>query len=156
MIGRAEVARQRQQLDAVFARVSGLPLDPEILSDFARYLCILVSGYLEQSVIELAMQHVRLNARPGVQRHVEARLRRFTTANAERITQLLGTFDPDWKKDLEAFLVDDLKDAVDGIVALRHALAHGRHVGVTYIRVKDYYGRIKVVVDHIADLCVPV
>lgn len=155
MIGRAEVARQRQQLDATFRRVSGLAPDPELLSDFARYLCVLVSGYLEQSVIELVMEHVRVNSRPSVQRHVNTRLRRFTTANAERIVQLMGSFDPDWQRDLEKFLVDEHKDAVDGIVALRHAIAHGRAGGVTFIRVKDYYQRIKDVVDHIADLCVP-
>ena len=147
--------RRAQQLDAAFQRVAGLQPDAEVLSDFARYLCVLVSGYLEQSVIELAMEHVRLHSHASVQRHVERRLRRFTTANAERIIQLMGSFDPDWQRDLEAYLIDARKDAVDGVIALRHAISHGRSADLTYIRVKEYYTRIKDVVNHIADLCVP-
>ena len=155
MIGRAEVARQRHQLDATFQRAKGIGADAELLSDFARYLCILVSGFLEQAVIELAMEHVRRCSSPSIQRHVESRLRRFTTANTSRIIDLLASFEPDWRLDLEHFLVDDRKDAVDSIVDLRQALAHGRYAAITYTRVKDYYDRVKSVVEHLTELCAP-
>jgi hypothetical protein len=56
---------------------------------------------------------------------------------------------------LEKFIVDEYKDAVDGIVDLRNTISHGRFAGITFIRVQNYYTRIKDVVDHIADLCVP-
>ena len=57
MTGRAEVARLEKQLDAAFQRVKGLgpAADIEVQSDFARYLCVLVSGYLEKSVAELML-----------------------------------------------------------------------------------------------------
>lgn len=157
MNGRAEVQRQRQQLDATFARASGVSGNAELLSDFARYLCILVSGFLEQAVIELAMEHVRLNSKPSIQRHVERRLRRFTTAKCARITDLFGSFDPDWHRDLTAYLVDERKDAVDSVIDLRQDIAHGRYAGgLTYVRISDYYRHIKEVVNHLADMCAPV
>ncbi len=56
MTGRAEVDRQRQQLDTTFSRASGLDADAELLSDFARYLCVLVSGFVEQATIELLIE----------------------------------------------------------------------------------------------------
>lgn len=155
MTGRAEVDRQRKRLDATFKRATTIEADPEILSDYSRYLCVLVAGFLEQSVIELALEHVRLHSHVSVQRHVERRLRRFTSANSERITQLLGSFDPTWSKDLEAYLVDEYKDAVDSVVALRHSISHGHSVGVTLVRVRSYYDGVKRVVNHIADLCLP-
>lgn len=155
MIGRAEVERQRHQLDATFQRVGGLQNDPELLSDFARYLCILISGFLEQAVVELVMEHVRDHSGLSIQRYVEHKLRRFTTANTTRIIDLFGSFDPEWRRDLEAFIVDARKDAVNSIVDLRHALAHGRNAGLTYARVRDYYKHVRDVVDHLADLCVP-
>jgi predicted LPLAT superfamily acyltransferase len=157
MTGRAEVARLKQRLDATFKRADALTGDAEILSDFARYLCVLVSGYLEQAVIELLLEYVRKHASPAVQRHVERRLRRFTNANAEKLTTLLGSFDPDWRKDLEGFLVDEHKDAVDGIVSLKNRISHGRveGVGVTIARAKEYYVRVNDVVARIADLCLP-
>ena len=155
MNGRATVHSMRNRLTATFARARNIEGDGELLSDFARYLCVLVSGYLEQAVIELAMEHVRLHSNPSVQKYVEARLRSFTNANSQRLLTLLGNFDADWRLDMEVYLVDELKDAVDSIVNLRNTIAHGRPSGVTIGRVTDYYRRVDRVVDHIADLCVP-
>ena len=61
----------RTSLNATFDRASGVQGNSELLSDFARYLCVLVSGFLEQAVIELAMGHVRLQSSQGVQRYVD-------------------------------------------------------------------------------------
>jgi len=155
MIGRAEVERQKQKLDATFQRAAGVQGEAELLSDFARHLCVLVSGFLEQAVVELVLEHVRVHSHRSIQRHVERRLRRFTNAKANRLLELLGSFDPDWRTRLENYLIDEHKDAIDGIVNLRNAISHGQFVGVTMTRVQDYYGRVKEVVDHIADLCVP-
>jgi len=156
MKGRAEVERQKQKLDATFGRVSKLPVeDAELLSDFARYLCVLVAGFLEQSVIELTLEHVRNHSTASVQGYAENRLRQFTTANVQRITDLMGTFDAAWRTDLDSYLVDERKAAVDSVVALRHNIAHGRYVGVTMATIKDYYQLVKHVINHIAELCVP-
>ena len=157
MTGRAEVARLRQRLDATFKRAYTLPpdSDPELLSDFARYLCVLISGFLEQAVIELLLEHVRNQASPSIQQHVERRLRQFTNANVQKLLDLFGGFDPDWRLKLEAYLVDEHKDAVNGIVDLKNTISHGKFAGVTLVRAKDYYGRVNRVVDKIADLCLP-
>jgi hypothetical protein len=155
MTGRAEIERQKQRLDATFKRAAKLGADPELLSDFARYLCVLVSGFLEQAAIEIALEYVRTHSDPSILRHAERRLRSFTNANTERIVQLFGSFDADWQKNLELYLVDEYKDAVDGIVALRHAVAHGGNAGITMTRVQSYYDRVKHVVDHVADVCIP-
>ncbi|MBZ5678371.1 MAG: hypothetical protein LAP61_29390 [Acidobacteriia bacterium] len=155
MTGRAEVARLRQRLDAAFERARAVGPDLELQSDFARYLCVLVSGYLENAVAELVLEHARKTGAPTLQRFVDYRTKRFTNANAQRLKDLLGSFDPDWREDLEEFVVDSLKDAVDGVVDLRNRIAHGESVGVTYYRIAEYYSRVQKVVEHVADLCVP-
>lgn len=91
-----------------------------------------------------------------MQLYVESQLRRFTNAKAQRLVGLLATFDDGWRVDLEGFLVDEKKDAVDSIVDLRNSISRGRPVGVTLSRVKEYYREIRVVVDRVADLCDPV
>jgi hypothetical protein len=155
MTGKAEVGRLRQRLDATFGRAVGAQADLELLSDFARHLCVLVSGFLEQSVQELILEHVRNNASPKVQRYVESRIRSFTNANTQRLLDLLGSFDPDWRRDLEAYLVDARKDAVNSVIDLRNTISHGRYAGITMSRVGGYYDRVKEVVEHIAGLCDP-
>src|SRR5882672_9373975 len=115
MTGRAEVKRLRQQLDATFARASGLAGDIELLSDHAKYLCVLVSGFLEQAIRELVLEHARRNGGTTLQRYVETRTRRLANVNTQRLLDLAGSFDPAWRRDLEAFVVDDKKAAVNSI-----------------------------------------
>ena len=64
-------------------------------------------------------------------------------------------FKTEWRDDLKGFLVDERKDAVNSIVALRNTIAHGQSVGVTFVRVKEYYRLVQSVVDRVADLCAP-
>jgi hypothetical protein len=155
MTGRAEIDHLRKRLDAVFSRVSKATADLELLSDLARYLCVLVAGFLEQAVIEIALEHTRTHSQISVQRYVEGRLRRFTSANAKNVIELLGSFDPAWRADLETFIVDQSKDAIDSVVALRHQVAHGKSTGVTITSVQSYYDQVKKVIEHCVQLCIP-
>ena len=155
MSGRATVHALRGRLTSTFDRAKVVQNDLELSSDLARYLCVLISGYLEQAVKELALEHVRQRSHPSVQRYVEARLNSLTNMNSQRLLELLGSFDPDWRKEMEKYLVDELKDAVDSIVNLRNTIAHGGSVGVTIARVVDYYNRVNRVVDRMAKFYVP-
>ena len=155
MTGRAEVNRRRQQLDTAFSRARGLEADTELLSDFARYLCVLVSGFVEQATIELLIEYVRIHSDPPIQRHVERSVRHLANLKAQRLIEVVGAFDPNWRGALETFIVDEYKDALDGIVDLRNGVAHGRDVGVTLRRVDDYYTRVKKIIDRVADLLIP-
>ena len=146
----------KQRLDATFDRVKGVQHDPELQSDFAKYLCVLVSGYIERAMVELVLEHARGKGAPTLLRFVEQRTRTFTNANASRIQELLGNFDPTWRQELEEkVLVDEWKDAVDNVVSLRNIIAHGGSVGLTYSRIGEYYQRAQYVIDQIADLCIP-
>ena len=156
MTGRAEVERRRPQLDTTFARARGLDADAELLSDFARYLCVLVSGFVEQATIELLLEYVRTHSDPRIQRHVERRVRRLSNLNTPRLIDVVGSFDPVWRSKLETFIVNEYKDALDGIVDLRNTVAHGRYAGVTLSSVDGYYKRIKKIINRVANLLAPV
>ena len=155
MTGRAEVRRLKQRLDATFKRLGGVGEDLELQSDFARYLCVLVSGYLEKAVSELVVEHARRTGAPSLQRFVDQRTRRFTNAKSQKLYNLLGDFDPEWRALLETHIAGELKDAVDGVIDLRNNIAHGQSVTITYARISDYYSRVQRVIDYIADLCDP-
>ena len=125
-------------------------------SDFARYLCVLVSGYIERAVIELVLEHARQKGAPTLQRFVEQQTtKRFNNPKASRVQELLGSFDPGWQREIEEFLVDERKAAVDSIVDLRNTIAHGGSVTVTYSRIIAYYQQAQRVIDRVKELCVP-
>lgn len=95
----------RRRLDAAFARFSQLQgTDLELQADYAKYLCILVSGYVEVAVSELAIEHCEKRSTPSVHSYISSQLDKLQNVKAERLLQLLGSFDAKWRVDLEAFL----------------------------------------------------
>src|ERR1022692_5099703 len=109
MTGRAEVARLEKQLDAAFQRIKSLgpAADIEVQSDFARYLCVLVSGYLEKSVAELMLEHARNNGAATLQRFVDYRTRQFANPNSQRLPALVGRLPPPSRPGPQGFFVDE-------------------------------------------------
>lgn len=154
-MGRAAIYRHRQRIEAAFLRSKSASHDVELHADHAKYLCVLVSGFIEKSLSEIALEHARRVGPPSLQRFVERNTSRFANANTEKVLQLLGSFDPDWRNHLEHVLVDERKDALDSVVGLRHQIAHGRSVGVTHVRIKEYFGAIVKTIEDIQDLCIP-
>jgi hypothetical protein len=71
------------------------------------------------------------------------------------ICSLTREFNATWADQLESDTEGELKDAVDSVVANRHLIAHGRDVGISYVRMKGYYERSIKVVDLIRVWCDP-
>src|SRR5438105_5864404 len=102
----------RTHLDATFQRVDALHgLDLEIQSDFARYLCVLTSGYVEAAVEIIAFQYCVKRASPEVSNYAETQLSRLQNMSPERLGQLLGSFDTKWRIEFESFVDGRRKDA---------------------------------------------
>lgn len=151
MHGRPAVAALARRLDAAFERANGLvSADFELQSDFARYLCVLLSGFLESAVSELAIDHCRNRSNPSVARFADRRLARLTNLRAERLLQILGDFDLEWRRELESFIEGERKQALDAVVDLRNKIAHGESVGLTYTRIKAYCKQVREIVEFIA------
>ena len=154
MNGFREVGRMKQRLDATFERIGTIDPDSlELRSDFAKYLCVLVSGYIETALAQMIQEHARQNGSPTPQRFVESKMDKFTNANPQKIIELLGSFDKEWRREIEKFLVGDQKDAISSIVKNRHLIAHGRDSQITYHNIRDYYGKAQRVVDRVQELC---
>ena len=68
-----EVVRFEQRLDDLFAKIEDVP-DLELKSHWARYLCILVSGYLETSVRAIYGEYSKNRANDNVANYVIADL----------------------------------------------------------------------------------
>lgn len=134
-----EVDRARRRLDALFTQVSTLSGDPELQSHWARYLCVLASGFIETSVREILSDYTRSKAHPRVLSYVEQQLGRFQNPRMEAILQLVGAFDPTWRSELEIATEGEVAAAVNSIVTNRHAIAHGRTIGLSYTMMRQYY-----------------
>jgi len=155
MNGRAEVARLQKRLDATFSRSPSSSADFEVQSDFAKYLCVLVSGFFENAIVALVLDYVERRSAPEVAVFVGRQLDRWTNPNSEKINTLFGSFNIDWRLALEGYLVDERKDSINSLVALRHKIAHGESVGTSLSQIKAHYKVITEVVDYMANLVDP-
>lgn len=155
MNGRAEVARLQKRLDATFSRMPSSSNDLEVQADYAKYLCVLVSGFFECAIVALVLDHVERKSSEQVMSFAEGQLDRWTNPNVEKITNLFGAFSADWRERILAHLVDQRKDSINGLVALRHKIVHGESVGTSLSQIKTHYQTICQVVAFLADIVDP-
>jgi hypothetical protein len=155
MNGRTEVSRLQKRLDATFARAPASSAELEVQSDFARYLCVLVSGFFENAVVALILHYAEQRSAPEIATFVEKQLDRWTNPNVDKITTLFGSFNPNWTASLQSYLIDERKDSVNSLVALRHKIAHGESVGTSLSQVRAHYKVVLEVVGRLADLTQP-
>lgn len=144
------IVSHKQRLDAVFATVNNLDdVDTETLSHWTKYLCVLVSGYIERSIQTIILDFVKNQASPDVTHFVARGLQSFTNAKMNKIFNLAEQFSAEKRKSLEAATDEELKDAVDSIVANRHQIAHGANIGLSFVTVRNYYERVVRVIDEV-------
>jgi hypothetical protein len=154
--GRAEVHRLRTRLDSVFERAAraGAPGD-EVLADLARYLYVLVLGFVEASVKVLVTERCRRAGDRSIGSYAIGRVETFRNPNAETLLQLVGSFDPGWRDQLGLFMAGPRKDALDSVYALRNQVAHGNPQGGSLGTIREYYAQILEVVEELANIFDP-
>ena len=148
-----EVSSQQMKLKSAFDLGKTLSSNPELQSHWARYLCVLVSGFIENSVRLMYSDYVRSRAAPEVCKYAERHLGLFRNPNMESILQLTGSFSNQWREELVQRTQGQIQDSVNSIVNNRHNIAHGRSVGVTLGTMLGWYENALQLVGIIAEQC---
>ncbi len=131
------------RLDEVFERASQFVHSPDIEADYARYLCILVTGFLEQAVERVILTYVDGQANPRLSRYVATTLRPMRNMRAQQILEIVGRFDEAWRSQLDAKLTIRHRDAIGSVYASRNRIAHGEDVDLPYRQVRDDYALVR-------------
>jgi len=140
-------------LKDAFGRAKSLSsADAEIQSDFARYLCVLVSGFVETSVAELTIEHCRQRSSITVSNYASGQLDRLQNIKAQKLVQVTGSFEKKWATDLSAFIEGARKDALDSVIDLRNKIAHGESVSLSLGRITQYHEKIDEIIVYVANL----
>lgn len=138
--GADEVERRRKRLAAVLALIKSEKLSPEANAHFARYLCILIAGFVEQSVKAIVKEYVKTRSSEQVQRHVQYQLRNLRNIDTEKLKQIVESFDPSWWDILERDCPDEL-DALISVTAVRNNASHGGDSGATLPSAESYFAQ---------------
>ena len=139
----------RQRIDNLLVRTRQQPInsDDELKAELARYLCILCSGLLEESLRLLLSAYASNKSSPRISNYVSARLSDFQNPNYEKILVLLASFEPSWRDHFEAMPSSEIKDAINSVVLNRHQIAHGKPVGISVNTFAKYYEQVGIFID---------
>lgn len=111
----------------------------ELRSHWARYLCVLASGFLENALRETYGAYARSCSNSFVANFVESRLRQIQNPKAARFLETAGAFSSEWRDKLQEVLDDDGNGAaIDAIVTNRNSISHGKDSDITLARLNDY------------------
>lgn len=81
-----EIVQLKNRIDHVFSQVAALPPnDFELRSHWARYLCILVSGFIEKSVHSLLIDVASNQSSPIIARFVRNKVTDLQNPKMEKI-----------------------------------------------------------------------
>ncbi len=155
MIHHQQLTTMKQRLDAAFERIDTISSDNlELRADYARYLCVLVSGYIETSISYIIREHASRNGSLTLQKYIGKRMEKFTNANPQKIIDLLGSFNDEWQMEItKYFHNDDRKTAINTIISNRHRIAHGQSSHITIHEIRSYYEEAQKVVAKTQTLC---
>ena len=146
------IHQQKQRLDQLFDVAKGLS-DVELRSHWSRYLCVLVSGFLENCVELCLAEYSRRRCDDSVGNFVGMKLRGFQNPKMGPILELFGSFNANWKVALEASTQGQLADSVNSIVGNRNKIAHGESVSLSLSSLAGYYKDAMQVVELLHQTC---
>lgn len=153
-MSRNDLALKRKKLNYIFEKVGRYDSeDGEIDSYLAKYLCILSSGFLEESIRTIYGNYAEGKSNRNVTEYVKKRLRYFQNADYESIMQITYSFSNEWGSNLEKFVTEEMKTSINSIVNNKNLLAHGSNSGITYVSLKNYFENSLKVLDYLETLC---
>lgn len=139
-----KIVQHKQKLDALFAQAASIS-NMNMQGEWAKYLCVLASGYLESSLRIMILDYISHNSSPKIQNFNEPQINNLTNCKHGKIVKILEQFDTNWSTtfiteiEAKSRITGEIKDCIDSLVQNRHDIAHGKNVGVGYVRVKTYF-----------------
>lgn len=147
-----KILQHKQRIDKLFEEVSHIS-DMKMQGEWAKYLCVLSSGYLENSMRILLTDFMSQNSSLEIQRFNEPLIGSLTNCKHGKIIKTLEQFDINWANTFsheiaaKSKIENEIVDSIDSLVQNRHDIAHGKSIGIGYVSVKKYYEKANVAVE---------
>ncbi|MBH0010120.1 HEPN domain-containing protein [Salinibacterium sp. SWN1162] len=154
LYGADEVHSQQQKLNTVFALIDGSDVGSEARSHYARYLCIRLAGFAEQSLKDLVSAHARNQSTASVHRFVEGRMGKLWGINQTKLKETLDSLNPEWWSVLVEKHPEEV-EALQSVGKLRDNISHGGNSGIGLAQVQQYRDAIFRLVAYLCELLDP-
>lgn len=155
---RSQVGRLTSQLNELYVRADPRSIsDPEIAGDLACYLCVRVSGYLEQATAIILRGYCAKNSWGDVQQFAMSWLDRTPNLSSDALLYLVGRFNRSAADDLGEFLaIEERGSSLNALIGIRNDVAHGRNQGLSRMQAWQYLEVVELVIEWFLDKFDPI
>lgn len=153
MFNNIELTRQYNRITALIEKAKEFEPDDVLRSHLTKYICVLCSGFIENSIYH-TFSDIAENACPPsvVLTYTKSQLYKIQNANSEKIRDLAKSFNPEWDEELRLFLQENNRGAaINYILKDRHNIAHGRDSDITIVKLEEYINKTVEVIKYIED-----
>lgn len=152
-----EITRQLQSItDLINNTQSATSSSIELQAQWAKYICILSAGLIENALKELYINYATKQVSVPIAKYVSSKLSAIRNPRMDRFLETAGAFSPSWKNDLEVFSDNNGRGyAIDTIMGNRHLIAHGQshRSTITLVQVKEYLKKAVEILEFIESQC---
>lgn len=150
----AELSGQLRKLETLMRRVEeACGQNEEMQAEWAKYLCVRSTGFLENGLREVFSTVVRAKSDKAVERFAVGQLNRINNPKTKRFLEVTAAFKKSWRDELKDFVERDGRgDAINSIMNNRHKIAHGEDSEITMVRLKEYLAKSVEVVSFLETL----
>jgi hypothetical protein len=128
--------------------------DFELQSHWAKYLCVLSAGFLENAISEVYIDFVRNKAHQPVANYASSMLSNIRNPKTAKFIEVAYAFKKSWGDELDDFVKENGRaEAVNSIMHNRHLIAHGKNSNVTVVRLQNWFETSVEVIVFIENQC---
>ena len=150
---------RKQRLESAFSRaeeaIRNSGWDAALQSDLAKYLCVLLSGFVEATIEDIVVDYAIARGDQRLVKAVRGIADRFQNPKPGTLLDFLAAFDVEWRHRLEHFFSEEIsrQDALLSVVDNRNRIAHGEDSGVSFYKLRDWQKTIFETVDFVEATC---
>lgn len=112
----------------------GVASELEIKAHWAKYACVLISGYIEQAVKEIVLEHVSATSTQRVRKYVEKTWPNSQNMRCNTISNILENLDAVWSERFDGWVnQNERKKELNEIIAWRNDIAHGKEANTNNV-----------------------
>jgi len=148
-----ELLKEKREIDTLFSQVQGFAGDDYVKSLLTYFLCIRVSGFLENCVRIVFTEYSIPRTTDHVRNFVARRLERFPNPTFENICTLTKDFDDSWLRKLKSSITAQIKQSLYSINVNRNEIAHGGTSTITVGQLAGYYQDAVQLIEKLEQTC---
>jgi hypothetical protein len=122
------------------------PEEPEDQSHWAKYLTVLISGYLEQSVKEVFLELSASYETTRLEQYIDNTWPKSRSMRSSVVQEILESFDEGWRQSFDGWLSDreNYKSELNSLIQGRYDVAHGKEANTNNITLGSARRRMEI------------